>query len=97
MPLLLGYPVSVTDQIPITLGGGAETEIYLVDIADVMLGESLGITIAVSDVVSYRDENATFQSAFSMDQSVLRAIECVDLVVKYDTSVQVLTGTNVTW
>lgn len=96
-PMLLGWPVSQTNQIPITLGGGTETEIYLVNMSDVMIGDEAGITIAVSDTAAYRDSTGTLQSAFSRDQTVIRAIAKHDLQVRRVEAVQVLTGNNVTY
>jgi HK97 family phage major capsid protein len=96
-PMLLGFPVTVSDQIPITLGSGTVTEIYLVDMGDAIIGEEMGITIAFSSEASFKDENGVMQSAFSRDLSVLRAIAKHDFVMRRDISVEVLTGTNVTW
>jgi HK97 family phage major capsid protein len=96
-PMLLGYPVSISDQIPITLSPGTVTEIYLADMADAIIGEEMGITIAVSDVASYKDSGGTLQSAFSLDQIVLRAISKHDFIMRRDASVQVLTGSNTTY
>lgn len=96
-PTLLGFPISITNQIPINLSPGTVTEIYLVDTSDMIIGEEMGITIAVSDVASYKDSGGTLQSAFSLDQTVLRAIAKHDFIMRRDESVQVLTGSNVTW
>lgn len=96
-PMLLGYPVSQTNQIPITLGGGTETEIYLVNMTDVMIGDEHGIEIAVSDTAAYRDSSGNLQSAFSRNQTVIRAIAKHDLQVRRVQAVEVLTGNNVTY
>lgn len=96
-PRLLGYPISVADQIPVNLGSGTSTEIYLVDTSEMIIGEEMGISVAVSDVASYKDSGGTLQSAFSLDQTVLRAISKHDFIMRRDEAVQVLYGTNTTW
>lgn len=97
VPMLLGYPVSVSDQIPITLGSGSSTEIYLADMGDAIIGEEMGVTIAFSSEASFRDSGGTLQSAYSLDLSVLRAIAKHDFIMRRDASVEVLYGTNTTW
>jgi HK97 family phage major capsid protein len=96
-PLLLGYPVERTNQIPTNLAPGTVTEIYLVDFSDVIIGDEHGIEIAVSDTAAYKDATGTLQSAFSRNQTVLRAIAKHDMVVRRPASVEVLTGSNVTY
>lgn len=96
-PTLLGVPVSVSDQIPITLSPGTVTEIYLVDMSDAIVGTEHGVEIAASDVAAYKDGAGNLQSAFSRDQLVIRAIARHDFVMRRPEAVQVLTGSNVTW
>lgn len=89
---LWGYPIFTTNSIPTNLGIGAnETEIYLVDMADVILGDANAIQIDASDAAAYYD-GATLVSAYSQDQTVIRAIARHDLAVRHDQSVAVLTG-----
>jgi HK97 family phage major capsid protein len=96
-PMLLGYPVSRTNQIPTNLAPGTVTEIYLVDMSDAMIGDEHGIEIAVSDTAAYKDATGTLQSAFSRNQTVIRAIAKHDFVMRRTEAVQILTGTNVTY
>ena len=96
-PMLLGHPVSVTDQIPTTLSPGTVTEIYLVDMVDAMIGDEHGIEIAVSDSAAYLDSSGTMRAAFARDQLVIRAIAKHDFVMRRDTSIQILTGSNVSY
>lgn len=95
-PRLLGFPISVTDQIPVNLSG-SQTEIYLVDMAEALLGEEMGISIAVSDVAAYKDSSGTLQSAFSQDATILRAIAKHDFIMRRDEAIQILYGSNTTW
>jgi HK97 family phage major capsid protein len=92
---LLGIPFTTTNQVPITLGGGAnESEIYLVDFADVIIGEAQSLLLDVSTEASYMD-GGQMVSAFSRDQTVIRAIEEHDIGMRHDESIAILTG--VTW
>jgi HK97 family phage major capsid protein len=92
---LRGKPIYVTTQIPINLGGGTESEIILADMAQVMVGEHMGIAIAVSTEASYLDATGTLRHAFAEDSTVMRAIAQHDLGLRHLRAVSVLTG--VTW
>lgn len=91
---LFGFPYKVTTNIPTNLatGGGSsnESEIYLVDFADVVIGETTGVMLDVSSEAAYHD-GSNVVAAFSLDQSVIRAIIEVDLGMRHAESVQVLT------
>ena len=92
---LWGHPIFTTNSIPTNLGGGGnESELYLADMADVVLADANAIAIDVSDTAAYHD-GATLVSAYSQDQTVIRAIARHDLAVRHDRSVAVLTG--ITW
>jgi HK97 family phage major capsid protein len=94
MGRLNGYPFKMTTQIPINLGGGSnESEVYFADFADVVIGDALTIAVEVSTEAAYYDSGTgQVVSAWSLDQSVLRAIVETDLVVRHLESVAVLTG-----
>ncbi|MBX6354550.1 MAG: phage major capsid protein [Micromonosporaceae bacterium] len=92
---LWGYPYAVTTQIPTNLGEGTnESEVYFADFADVVIGDSMNITLDVSREAAYHD-GTNVVAAFSLDQTVIRAIAEHDLAVRHAESVAVLTG--VTW
>lgn len=86
-----GYPIRETNNIPTNLGGGTESEIYLVDMADAIIGEASGIEIMVSDEAAYHD-GSSVQASFSKDQTVVRAIERHDFALRHDDSAAVVTG-----
>lgn len=89
---LWGWPYRSTSQIPDNLGqDGKGSELYLADFADVVIGESEGILIDVSNVAAYHDGNQVV-AAFSNDQTVIRAIMEHDLALRHEESVAVLTG-----
>jgi|TARA_R110000803_G_scaffold210841_1_gene284305 HK97 family phage major capsid protein len=92
---LYDWPLMVSTNIPINLGGGAnETEIYLVDMADAIIAEVGGIEIAVDASASYI-ESGSLVSAFSRDETLMRAITRHDFAMRHEQSVAVTTA--VTW
>lgn len=93
-PTLFDRPVMITNNIPTNLGGGTETEMYFVNMMDVIIAESGGLEIEVGTEASYTDGN-TLVSAFEKDQTVIRAIELHDFAVTHEESVSVITG--ITW
>lgn len=95
--LLLGYPFKWSTQIPVNLSdhgrttNGGETEIYFADFDDVVIGEAMSMRVDASQEASYMD-GATLVSAFSQDQTVVRAITEHDFAVRRDVSVMVMNG-----
>jgi HK97 family phage major capsid protein len=88
---LWGYPYKKTTQIPRNLGSGQnESEIYLADFDDVIIGDTMRLEVAVSTEASYKDENDDLVSAFSLDQTVMRVLLEHDIVLRHDESVAVL-------
>lgn len=88
-------PVHVTTEVPINLGGGTESEIILAHPAHVLVGEHMGIQIAISTEAAYKDANGTMQAAFSRDETLMRMIMQHDIGLRHLPAVAVLTG--VTW
>jgi HK97 family phage major capsid protein len=87
---LWNFPYGTTTQIPVNLGGGAdESEVYLVDMADVVIGDATSIIIDASTEAAYHD-GANVVAAFSQDQTVVRAIVQHDIGMRHDASVAVL-------
>lgn len=91
---LWGMPYKTTTQIPTNLGGGTESEVYLVDFADVVIGEAEQIVLDVSQEAAYYDGSNVI-AAFSQDQTVIRAIAMHDIGMRHEASATVLTA--VTW
>ena len=86
------FPFAVTTQIPINLGGGTdESEVYFVDMADAVIGDATSIIIDASTEAAYHD-GSNVQAAFSLDQTVVRAIVQHDFGMRHDASIAVLTG-----
>lgn len=87
---LWGYPFFATTQIPITLGsGGNESEIYLADMGDAIIGEGMSLMLDASADAAYYDGSAV-QAAYSKDQTVVRAIMEVDFIMRHSESVTIL-------
>lgn len=96
---LWGWPFKFTSQIPENLDDSAtaannESEVYFSDFADVIIAEAMQLELAVSSEAAYHD-GSNVVAAFSLDQTVMRAILEHDLVVRHAESVAVLI--EVTW
>ena len=91
---LMSYPFFMTTSIPRTLTVGANadcSEVYFVNFDDVVIGDSQRLMIDVSSDAAYYN-GASVVAAFSLDQTVIRAITEHDLVVRDPNAVVVLTG-----
>lgn len=92
---LWSWPIGVTTNVPTNLGSaGTQSEIYLVDMDEVIIGDRMNLVLDVSSEAAYYDGSAVV-AAFSRDETVVRVILEHDLVVKHDEAVAVLTA--VTW
>ena len=89
-----GFPVFVSNNIPTDLGSNTrgESEIYFVDMADVVIGDRKVIEFTISDSASFTDSSGSTVSAFDNDLLVIRAISRHDLIVRHPGSVHVTTG-----
>lgn len=92
---LRAKPVHQTTEIPDNLGGGTESEIILAHPMHVMIGEHMGIELAMSSEAAYKDSDGTMQAAFSRDETLMRMIMQHDLGLRHLAAVAILTG--VTW
>lgn len=94
---LWGIPFLQTTQVPVNLSDGTNSdcsEIYLVDMADVVIGDSERLIIDASSEAAY-EEGGSVKAAFSRDETVIRGIAEHDLVMRRDVSAAV--GKNVRW
>lgn len=92
-PNIWGYPVFVTTSLPNNLNGD-ETEIMFADMADAVIGEVTGLSIVVDPSAAYVD-GGEMQSAFSRDETLIRAITRHDFAFRHRESIAIKTG--VTW
>lgn len=92
---LMGFPYRTTTQIPVNLGGGTESELYLADFSSLIIGESMGLEIRFFDGGAYHNGSEVV-SGISTCQNVMRAIARHDFGARQrGQEIAVLTG--VTW
>ena len=90
--MLRGYKVGSTTQIPWTLNTD-ESEIYFADFDEFVLAEGQSIRLEASSEAAY-DDGGTVKAAFSLDQTVVRAITEHDFAPRHDEAVAVLTAVD---
>lgn len=90
-----GFPYFITQQIPTNLGTGNGSEIYLVDMADVVIGDTLNVMVDASDVAAYYGTDGKVVSSFQRDQSLFRVITEHDMNMRHLQSLAV--GTTSDW
>jgi HK97 family phage major capsid protein len=90
--MLRGKPFASTTNVPVNLGAGSDSEIYLADFADVVIGEVSELIIDASTGGTYPDANGNPVSAFSQDQTIVRVIAQHDIGMRHDQSIAVLTA-----
>ena len=92
---LMGFPFANTTNIPTNLntsgaGSNDESEIYLVDMSQCLIGESMNLIVDASQEAAYTD-GSSLVSAYDRDQTVVRAIAEHDFGVRHDKAIAVLT------
>lgn len=95
---LWGYPFGVTTGIPSNLDatGAAtndESEIYFVDVGQGLIGEAESLMVDASREAAYYD-GSSVQSAWSRDETTVRAVAEHDFVMRYDKAVAILNGVD---
>jgi HK97 family phage major capsid protein len=88
---LYGWPIFTTTSLPANLGSGSDSEIMLVDMVDAIIAEASNLEIVVDGSASYV-EAGTMKSAFSRDETLIRAITRHDFAMRHAESVAVKTG-----
>jgi HK97 family phage major capsid protein len=89
-----GFPFFTSQQIPTNLGGGNGSEIYLVDMADAVIGDTLNIMVDASDVAAYYGTDGKVVSTFQRDQSLFRVITEHDFNMRHLQSLAVATTSD---
>jgi len=90
-PVLYGWPVFVSTSVPANLGNGDDSEIMLAEMTDAIIGEATALEIVTDSSAAYV-ENGEVQSAFSRDETLIRAISRHDFAMRHGESVAVKTG-----
>lgn len=79
-----GIPVLISEQVPSTLGVGTnEAELYLVDFGHVYMGVTRNLVLEASREASYVNASAQLVSAFSRDETVIRAMAAHDFGMRH--------------
>lgn len=87
---LWGYPYRATTLVPDNLSTN-KSEVYLVDFADAVYGDTMRLEITAHEQASYTDPSTgNLVSAAQRDQTVIRAISEHDFGMRHDASVAVL-------
>jgi HK97 family phage major capsid protein len=89
-----GFPYFLSQQIPTNLGSGNGSEIYLVDMADVVIGDTLNVQVDASDVAAYYGTDGKVVSTFQRDQSLFRVITEHDFNMRHLQSLAVATTSD---
>lgn len=88
--MLRGKPIKTTTSVPDNIGGTSlGSEIYLTEFSQFIVGESIGLEFAAVDGASFWDGTQTV-SAFSQDQTVMRALTAHDTGMRQPRAVAML-------
>ena len=91
---LRGFAFKATTSIPVNLSTN-QSEVYLADFNDVLVGIGAASELAVSSEAAYLDAGGVMRSAFAKNQTVVRITAGVDVALRHAEACAVLTG--VTW
>lgn len=97
---LIGYPVKRSTQIPINIWDATGTNkdcsfLFLAEMDETMILDSMSLELAVSREGSYVDSGGNTVSAFTSDQTLIRAIAEHDFQVRHDAAIAI--GQFVRW
>jgi HK97 family phage major capsid protein len=93
MGKIFGFPFWTTTQIPVNLGAGTDSEIYLVDYDDIVVGTASEVQVSASSEAAYHDGSAVV-AAFSRDEVVVRVIVRKDINTRHAESIVHITGVD---
>lgn len=83
------------NNIPLTLGAGAYSEVYLVEMSECFIGDNGTIEIEVFANATYLASNGSLRSGVSADESVVRLIRRMDFAMRHTESAHVTE--QITW
>jgi HK97 family phage major capsid protein len=93
---LFGYPFKTTTQIPTNIVGPTGTSglsfIFLAEMTEAMILDSMPMELAVSREGTYVDGSGNTVSAFQLDQTLIRAVEEHDFQLRHQQAVAVIQG-----
>jgi HK97 family phage major capsid protein len=88
---LLGYEILMTNQVPVNLGGGTESEIMFGDGPSILIGNGTDAEVRVSIEGSYQS-GATHHSLVQRNEMLIHMEMYSDVKLERDTAFSVLTG-----
>ncbi len=95
--ILFGMPFVSTPQIPRNLGGGGSySEIYIINMNDLIIGEYMDLMLKVSDTATFHDSSGNITSAWEEDWVVVKAMAWHDLKLRYEDSAYIINELNYT-
>lgn len=86
---LFGDAMRQTNNIPKDLGGTG-TEIYFGDFAQLVIGDTLSLDIAMSDSASYKDAAGNLVHSFAQDQNLVRLTHKIDCALRHNEAFSVI-------
>jgi HK97 family phage major capsid protein len=95
-----GFPIGMTTEIPTNLTSSGATgngsEIYFVDFAEMVIGESMNMSVAISMDAAYTDPaTGNTVSAFQRDLTLIRIITENDFGPRHAEAIAIIDG--ITW
>ena len=87
------YGVDFSEQIPNNLNTD-ESEVYLVNFTDVLIGDSMVAELDVLENVTYTDSGGNLQTTVDSSEVVVRLSLMTDIALQYNTAVAVATGVD---
>ncbi|HTK34557.1 MAG TPA: phage major capsid protein [Caulobacteraceae bacterium] len=93
-PMWKSFPVEVTNNVPVNLGGGGtDSELSLVDFNEAVIADTFQVRIDASESASYK-KGGVMVSAYSQNQTVIRAVAAHDFGLRRAYAAAVLTGVS---
>lgn len=86
---LFGIPVVTTNNIPKNLGGGAETEVYYVEMSEAIVADTRRLVVDIFPNGAYSTSGGVV-SGISQDSTVIRAINEVDFSLQHPEAASVI-------
>lgn len=90
-----GYKFAATNQIPNTLGSGADSEWFFVAWPEVLMAENLAMEVKASTEASYDNGSGTLVSTFSTDQMIIQVIGRHDLALAHNLGAACITNSTI--
>lgn len=84
-----GGTVYENNNIPTTLGGGTESEMYLIEMSEFFIGDSPEFELELFANATYVDSSNATRSGVSRDESVVRLIRKTDCAMRHAESAHV--------